>query len=122
MLAECLLPTLHETFGLLVLFVLLLNHTLDHVVLFLSMSRQGVGLGLFYLFLGGHVEYFEQVVDVEVVEVEGLQNDLTDHEVDVFLLQIYFFEEGVELLLGYRVFGIPLVGERLQNMLLVLCD
>ena len=58
----------HEAFGLLVLFVFFLDDGLDHVVLLFVLWRQGGGPAVLYeLFLGRHIEYLKQIVDVEVV-------------------------------------------------------
>lgn len=122
MLALGLLPAFHETFGLLVLLVLLLDYALDDVI-FLFVGRlnsihlHGVDRGLF---LRRHVEYLEKIINIEVIEVERFQDDLADHEINILFLKFYLFEKLVEFLLRNGTLGVALVIQGLEDMLLIL--
>jgi hypothetical protein len=75
-----------------------------------------------FLLLFGHIEDLKHVLDVQVIEVQRLQYDLTDHEVDILDLQLYLFEKVVEIFLWDSVFSVPPVCQGLMDVLLVICD
>ena len=118
-----LLPAFHEALGLLILLILFLHHTLNHVKLLLGVPRQSILLGgLGDVLLRWHVEDFEKVVNVEVVYVQRFQDYLADHEIDVLFLKVNLFKKLVKLLLGDGGFAVSFVSQSLQNVLLVLGD
>lgn len=116
-----LLLGVQKTLGFLVLLILLFHYSFNHLELALPWHL------LWWSFLDGffglrHVKDFKEVVDIEVVEIQRLQYDLTDHEIYVFWLQLYFLEEFEEIFLSDRVFCVSALEKSLVNVLLVMGD
>jgi hypothetical protein len=82
-----LLSTIHKTFRFLILFLFLFNNSFNHIkfLFILPLCR----LFRFFLecsFLRRHIEDFKEIKYIEMLKIDRLKNNLTDHKVYVIFL------------------------------------
>lgn len=119
--AVALLLGIQETLGFLVLLIFFLNNCLNHLELALpcTLLRRSFLDGLFGL---RHVKDLKEVVYIEMVEIQRLQDDLTDHEIYIFGLQFNFLEKLEEIFLSDRILCVPALVKCLVDVLLIMGD
>jgi hypothetical protein len=57
-----------------------------------------------------------------MLEIKRFQDYLTDHEVDVFSLQLDLLEEFIEVFFSDGILGVSAFAESLVDVLLIVCD
>lgn len=119
--AVALLFGIQETLRFLVLLILFLHNSLNHLELALPCTLLSRSF-LDWLFGLRHVKDLKKVVDIEMVEIQRLQDDLTDHEIYILGLQFNFLEELEEIFLSDCIFCVPALLKCFVDVLLVVGD